>query len=120
MTGETQQIPGVSSIVTLKDQYTAGNRGSCGHMAAPPKPGMVSSGTGDFVNNYQYSLNEVNNLYGQVSQVTQSGQAGGDSVTAKPWTSAITTTASSTPSRATITPATRSSRATTVTTTPAA
>jgi RHS repeat-associated protein len=45
VTGETQQLPGLTPVITLSDQYTAGNRTQ---LAA------AIGGTNDFVNNYQY------------------------------------------------------------------
>jgi YD repeat-containing protein len=66
VTSETQQIPGLTPIVTFTSQYTAGDRTQ---LAAS------IGGTADFVNNYQYSYNEM-------VEVTQSGD-GGDAVANK-------------------------------------
>jgi hypothetical protein len=76
VTSETQQIPipGSSPItVTLADQYTAGNR---------TQLKTAIGGTYDFLNNYEYAFYPANNLYGQMSQVTQTDN-GGNSVTTK-------------------------------------
>ncbi len=59
---ETQQIPGLAPIVTLSEQYTAGNR---------TQLAVAIGGTNDFVNNYQYQ-----GPAGQMSQVTQTGNGG--------------------------------------------
>ena len=68
VTSDTQQIPGLTPVVTLSSQYTAGNRTQ---LAA------AIGGTNDFVNNYQYD-----SVLGQISQVTQTSN-GGDAVAAK-------------------------------------
>ena len=74
VSSESEQVPGLTPVVTLGDQYTAGNRTQ---LAA-----MIGT-TADFVNNYQYAFDPSNNLYGQMSQVTQSGVSGGDAVDPK-------------------------------------
>ena len=74
VTSESEQIPGLTPVVALSDQYTAGNRTQ---LAA------TIGATADFVNNYQYAFDPASNLYGQMSEVAQSGQTGGNSVAPK-------------------------------------
>ena len=73
VTNESEAVPGLTPIVTLSDVYAAGNRTQ---LAA------TIGGTNDFVNNYQYAFDPTDNLYGQMSQVTQSAQ-GRQAVAAK-------------------------------------
>ncbi len=74
MTSESQEVPGLTTIVAVTDQYTAGNR---------TELSADIGGTPDFVNNYEYTFSASDNLYGQMSQVTQSGQYGGNTVADK-------------------------------------
>ena len=70
VTSESEQVPGLTPVVTLSDQYTSSNRTQ---LAA------TIGTTADFVNNYQYTFYPTDNLYGQMSQVTQTSN-GGDAV----------------------------------------
>ena len=58
----------------MTDQYTGGNR---------TQLGANIGGTPDFLNNYEYTFSASDNLFGQMSQVTQSGQYGGNTVADK-------------------------------------
>ncbi len=71
VTSESEQVPGLSPTVTLSDVYTAGDRTQ---LAAE------IGDTNDFVNDYQYTFDPTNNLYGQMSEVTQSEQESGNDV----------------------------------------
>ena len=66
---DTQTVPGLAPSVALNETYLNGNRTQ---LAAS------IGGTADFVNNYTYG-----GIMGQMSQVTQSGVSGGDSVAPK-------------------------------------
>jgi RHS repeat-associated protein len=57
VTSDSQSIPGLTPVVTLSEQYAAGNR---------TRLAASIGGVNDFVNNYQY-----NSPLGQMSQVTQ-------------------------------------------------
>ena len=73
VTSGSEQAPALTPVVTLADEYTAGNRTLL----------AASYGTtADFVNDYQYAFDPANNLYGQMSQVTQKAQ-GRQAVAAK-------------------------------------
>ena len=69
VTSETQQIPGLDPVVTLNEQYTAGNRT------------QLAATIGDD-DRFRQQL-PVQGLLGQMSQVTQTGASGGDAVAAK-------------------------------------
>ena len=73
-TSESQEVPGLTTLVAVTDQYTAGNR---------TELSADVGGTPDFVNNYDYTFSASDNPYGQMSQVTQSGQYGGNAVADK-------------------------------------
>jgi RHS repeat-associated protein len=66
---DTQSVPGLTPSVVLTENYTTGNR---------TQVAAAIGGTNDFVNNYQYQ-----GLLGQMSQVTQTQQTGGNTVLAK-------------------------------------
>jgi hypothetical protein len=66
---DSQSVPGLTPTVSLSESYTLGNR---------TQVSANIGNTADFVNNYTYG-----GVMGQMSQVTQQAQAGGDSVAAK-------------------------------------
>jgi RHS repeat-associated protein len=81
---DTQAVPGLAPAVVLGDGYTNGNRTSLSANlggTVNQSTSAVTGGTQDFLNNYSYTAS-ASNPYGQMSQVSQTGN-GGNAVAAK-------------------------------------